>query len=68
MLRIHEIKIHAKEAKDLQRAELEALLLKKTERRLRLPAGSIRRIRIAKESLDAREKPDGIQGSLIIDI
>ena len=58
MLRIHEIKIHAKEAKDLQHAELEALLLKKTERRLRLPAGSIRRIRIAKESLDAREKPD----------
>lgn len=58
IVRIHEIKIRAEEGKGLQREALEALLLKKLERRLRLPGGSIRQIRIAKESLDAREKPD----------
>lgn len=58
MLRIHEIKINAIEAKGLQHEELEALLLRKVQRRLRLPADSIRKIRIAKESLDAREKPE----------
>ena len=54
IVRIHEIKIRAEEGKGLQREALEALLLKKLERRLRLPGGSIRQIRIAKESLDAR--------------
>ncbi|MBQ2084016.1 MAG: FAD-dependent oxidoreductase, partial [Firmicutes bacterium] len=58
IVRIHEIKIRAEEGKGLQQEALEALLLKKLERRLRLPGGSIRQIRIAKESLDAREKPD----------
>ena len=57
-VRIHEIKLNAKEAKGLSAQELEQLLLKRTGRRLRLPAGSLRKIRIAKESLDAREKPD----------
>ena len=57
-VRIHEIKLNAKEAKGLSPQELEQLLLKRTGRRLRLPAGSLRKIRIAKESLDAREKPD----------
>ena len=57
-VRIHEIKLNAKEAKGLSAQELEQLLLKRTGRRLRLPSGSIRQIRIAKESLDAREKPD----------
>ena len=57
-VRIHEIKLNAKEAKGFSVPELEQLLLKRTGRRLRLPSGSIRQIRIAKESLDAREKPD----------
>ena len=57
-VRIHEIKIDAREAKGLSADELEALLLRRTGRRLRLPSGSLRKIRIAKESLDAREKPD----------
>ncbi len=57
-VRIHEIKIKAQEAKGLSPQELEQLLLKRTGRRLRLPSGSLRKIRIAKESLDAREKPD----------
>ncbi|MBR2099258.1 MAG: FAD-dependent oxidoreductase, partial [Firmicutes bacterium] len=57
-VRIHEIKIKAQEAKDLSPQELAQLLLKRTGRRLRLPSGSLRKIRIAKESLDAREKPD----------
>ena len=57
-VRIHEIKIKAQEAKGLTQQELEQLLLKRTGRRLRLPTGSLRKIRIAKESLDAREKPD----------
>ena len=57
-VRIHEIKIKAQEAKDLSPQELEQLLLKRTGRRLGLPSGSLRKIRIAKESLDAREKPD----------
>ena len=57
-VRIHEIKIKAQEAKDLSPQELEQFLLKRTGRRLRLPSGSLRKIRIAKESLDAREKPD----------
>ena len=57
-VRIHEIKLNAKETKGLSQQELEQLLLKQTGRRLRLPSGSIRKIRIAKESLDAREKPD----------
>ena len=57
-VRIHEIKLNAKEAKGFSPQELEHLLLKRTGRRLRLPAGSLRKIRIAKESLDAREKPD----------
>ena len=57
-VRIHEIKIKAQEAKCLSPQELEQLLLKRTGRRLRLPSGSLRKIRIAKESLDAREKPD----------
>ena len=42
IVRIHEIKIRAEEGKGLQREALEALLLKKLERRLRLPGGSIR--------------------------
>ena len=54
-VRIHEIKIKAQEAKDLSPQELAQLLLKRTGRRLRLPSGSLRKIRIAKESLDARE-------------
>ncbi len=58
IVRIHEIKIKAGEAKGLTRAQLEQLLIRRTGRRLRLPSGSIGRIRIAKESLDAREKPD----------
>ena len=37
---------------------LEHFLARKAEKRLRLPSGSLRRVRIAKESLDAREKPD----------
>ena len=57
-VRIHEIKLNAREAKGLSAQELEQLLLKRTVRRLRLPPGSVTRIRIAKESLDAREKPD----------
>ena len=57
-VRIHEIKLNAKETKGLSQQELEQLLLKRTGRRLRLPSGSIWKIRIAKESLDAREKPD----------
>ncbi|MCR4804074.1 MAG: hypothetical protein K5981_00270 [Clostridia bacterium] len=32
-------------------------MARRAERRLRLPAGSLRQVRIAKESLDAREKP-----------
>ncbi|MBR5642506.1 MAG: hypothetical protein IKW92_10290 [Firmicutes bacterium] len=50
--------MNAREAKDLSTQELEQLLLRRTVRRLRLPPGSITKIRIAKESLDAREKPD----------
>ena len=57
-VRIHEIKLNARDAKGLSTRELEQLLLKRTVRRLRLPPGSITKIRIAKESLDAREKPD----------
>ena len=57
-VRIHEIKLKAQEAKGLSPQELEQLLLKRTGQRLRLPSGSLRKIRIAKESLDAREKPD----------
>ncbi|MBP5750340.1 MAG: hypothetical protein J6X24_06090, partial [Firmicutes bacterium] len=57
-VRIHEIKLNAKEVKGLSAQELEQLLLKRTGRRLRLPSGSLRKIRIARESLDAREKPD----------
>ena len=57
-VRIHEIKLNTKETKGLTTEELEALLIRRTGRRLRLPPGSIRRLRIAKESLDAREKPE----------
>ena len=56
-IRIHEVKLSLQEAKGLSGKELEELLLRKTQKRLRLPQGIIRSIRIAKESLDAREKP-----------
>ena len=48
MVRIHEIKLRA--------GESESRLPGKAERRLGLPKGSIRGVRIVKESLDAREK------------
>lgn len=50
IVRIHEIKLRPRESTEL--------LASRTEKRLRLPAGSIRELRIARESLDAREKPD----------
>ena len=50
MIRIHEIKLIA--------GESTAKLPGKVERRLGLPKGSIYGVRIVKESLDAREKPD----------
>ena len=50
MIRIHEIKLKA--------GENESRLPGKVERRLGLPKGSVRGVRIVKESLDAREKPD----------
>ena len=49
MIRIHELKIEAGiDISDMPRI---------VERKLRLPAGSITTVRIAKESIDAREKP-----------
>ncbi len=57
-VRIHEIKLNALECKGLETAQLETLLMKRAGRRLRLPAGSLRKVRIARESLDAREKPE----------
>ena len=50
MIRLHEIKLRA--------GESESRLPGKVERRLGLPKGSILGVRIVKESLDAREKPD----------
>ena len=50
MIRIHEIKLRA--------GESESKLPGKVERRLGLPKGSVLGVRIVKESLDAREKPD----------
>ncbi len=49
MIRIHGIKLRLDQGKDR--------LIRKAERQLRVPAGTIESARIAKESLDAREKP-----------
>ena len=49
MIRIHELKLKIGEA--------EEKLAEKAEKRLRLAPGSISDVRIAKESVDAREKP-----------
>lgn len=49
MLRIHEIKLRTDEPLDK--------LIIKAERKLKLPKGSLFAVNIAKESLDAREKP-----------
>ncbi|MBR0140597.1 MAG: hypothetical protein IJM17_09990 [Firmicutes bacterium] len=50
MIRIHEIKLRA--------GKPESRLVAAAERRLGLERGSIAAVKIAKESLDAREKPD----------
>ncbi len=50
MVRVHEIKLRA--------GQPESRLIARVERRLGLAAGSVSAVRIAKESLDAREKPD----------
>ena len=49
MIRIHGIKLRLDQGTDR--------LIRKAERQLRIPEGSIESARIAKESLDAREKP-----------
>lgn len=50
MIRVHEIKIRALEQFDALPA--------KVEKRLHIPAGSVKSFKIAKESIDARQKPD----------
>lgn len=50
MIRIHEIKLRA--------GQPESRLIARAERKLGLERGSVTAVRIAKESLDAREKPD----------
>ncbi len=58
MIRIHEIKVRPGDIAGLSSKEKEALLAERAERRLRLRAGSLVSVRIAKESIDSRRKPE----------